>query len=88
MVNALESQHNDTRLRYDWWQGANHGAPARVFYLKKTYEWLFSHSLVDKERPLNRDITIERSELKNAYTDMMKNAPKPEVIDGDEDYEE
>jgi hypothetical protein len=44
--------------------------------------------LVDKERPLNRDITIERSELKNAYTDMMKNAPKPEVIDGDEDYEE
>ena len=88
VVNALESQHNDTRLRYDWWQGANHGAPARVFYLKKTYEWLFSHSLVDKERPLNRDITIERSELKNAYTDMMKNAPKPEVIDGDEDYEE
>ena len=36
-------------------------------------------------RPLNRTISIDRSELKNAYTDMMKNAPKPEVIDGEED---
>ena len=86
VVSALEAQHNDSRLRYDWWQGANHGAPARVFYLKKTYEWLFSHSLSDDGRPLNRNITIERSELKSAYSDMMKNAPKPEVIDGDEDF--
>ena len=56
-----------------------------MFYLKKTYEWLFSHSLTDEGRPLNRTISIDRSELKNAYTDMMKNAPKPEVIDGEED---
>ena len=85
VVSALEAEHNDSRLRYDWWQGANHGAPARVFYLKKTYQWLFSHSLLDEDRPLNRSITIEQSELRNAYTDMMKNAPKPEVIDGEEE---
>ena len=88
VVSALEAAHNDSRLRYDWWQGANHGAPARVFYLKKTYEWLFSHSLRDEGRPVNRAITIERSELKNAYTDMMKNAPKPEMLEGDEEFEE
>jgi predicted peptidase len=88
VVSALETAHNDSRLRYDWWQGANHGAPARVFYLKKTYEWLFSHSLRDENRPINRDITIERSELKSAYTDMIKNAPKPEVLEGDEEFEE
>ena len=85
VVSALEAQQNTSRLRYDWWQGANHGAPARVFYLKKTYEWLFSHSLRDKERPINRDITIDRSELKSAYTDMIKNAPKPEVLEGNEE---
>ena len=88
VVSALEAAGNDKRLRYDWWQGANHGAPARVFYLKKTYEWLFSHSLRDEGRPVNRAITIERSELKNAYTDMMKNAPKPEMLEGDEEFEE
>ena len=84
VVNALEAAHNDSRLRYDWWQGANHGAPARVFYLKKTYQWLFSHCIKDEGRPIRRDITIDRSELKNAYTDMMKNVPPPEVLENED----
>ena len=84
VVSALEAAHLDSRLRYDWWQGANHGAPARVFYLKKTYEWLFSHSITDEGRPIRRDITIDRSELKNAYTDMMKNVPPPEILENED----
>ena len=84
VVSALEAEHNDSRLRYDWWQGANHGKPARMFYLKKTYEWLFSHRLSDPDRPVNRNIKIEMNELTHAYTDMMKNVPPPEVIEHEE----
>jgi predicted peptidase len=83
VVRALQKAHQDSRLRYDWWSGANHGAPARVFYSKKTYEWLFSHSLTDPDRPVRRDISITRSELSGVYRDMMKNAPAPEVVDGE-----
>ena len=73
---------NDSRLIYDWWQGANHGTPARVFYLKKTYQWLFSHSLVDKDRPVNRDIDISMGDIRKAYHDVNRNVPSPELIDG------
>ncbi len=84
VVSALQDAHNDSRLRYDWWPGANHGKPARMFYLKKTYEWLFSHCLADPDRPVNRDIQIHMNELTHAYTDMMKNVPPPEVIENQE----
>ena len=63
VVEQLKQEGKDSRLIYDWWKGANHGTPARVFYLKKTYEWLFSHSLRDKNRPVNKDISISMSAL-------------------------
>lgn len=80
VVSELQRTGNTTRLRFDWMQGASHGALARVFYMKKTYEWLFSHSLLDRDRPVNRDIDISRSDLPKAYEDMSKGAPDPEVI--------
>lgn len=80
VVSELQRTHNDSRLRYDWLPGANHGALARIFYMKKTYEWLFSHSLLDPDRPVNRDIDIDRSDLPKAYSDMNKNAADPEVV--------
>ena len=82
VVEKLQSEGNDTRLRYDWWQGANHGTPARVFYLKKTYEWLFSHSLLDPGRPLNEKIDIDMGDTRRAYSDVNRNVPAPELIDG------
>lgn len=82
VVDKLEKDGKDTRLIYDWWKGANHGTPARVFYLKKTYQWLFSHSLSDKDRPVNRNISITMSDLGRAYGDVNRNAPQPELIDG------
>ena len=82
VVEQLQQDGNDTRLLYDWLQGANHGAPARIFYLKKTYEWLFSHSLQDRGRPVRRDISIGLDDLRRAYSDVNRNAPAPELIDG------
>ena len=82
VVEKLKEGSNDSRLIYDWWQGANHGTPARVFYLKKTYQWLFSHSLVDKDRPVNRNIDISMGDIRKAYHDVNRNVPSPELIDG------
>ena len=82
VVEKLQSEGNDTRLRYDWWKGANHGTPARVFYLKKTYEWLFSHSLLDPGRPVNEKIDIDMGDTRRAYSEVNRNVPAPELIDG------
>lgn len=82
VVEKLKESGNDTRLLYDWWQGANHGAPARLFYLRKTYEWLFSHSLLDKDRPVNRDINISYEDLRKVYDDVKRGNNTPEIIDG------
>lgn len=71
IVNALKGDKRDKRLRYDWLPGASHGAPARIFYLKETYEWLLSHSLDDPDRPVNRDIIINQSKMANAYSDLV-----------------
>ncbi len=82
VVEKLQDSHNDSRLRYEWLEGGNHGTPARIFYLKKTYEWLFSHSLVDKGRPVNRDINIGMSDIQKAYSDIHSGTDNPEIIDG------
>ncbi len=82
VVEKLQNSHNDSRLRYEWLEGGNHGTPARIFYLKKTYEWLFSHSLVDKDRPVNRDINIGMSDIQRVYGDIRSGTDNPEIIDG------
>lgn len=82
VVESLKRDGNDTRLLYDWLNGANHGAPARIFYLRKTYDWLFSHSLLDKDRPVRRDLTIGLDDLRRAYSDVNRNAGTPELIEG------
>ena len=48
----------------------NHSRLARVFYLRQTYEWLFSHSLRDKGRPVNRSYSMSTDLLDAAYDDM------------------
>lgn len=75
VVESLKRDGNDTRLLYDWLKGANHGAPARVFYLR-------SHSLLDKDRPARRDMTIGLDDLRRAYGDVRRNAGAPELIEG------
>ena len=80
VVEQLKKEGNDKRLRYDWLKGASHGALARILYMTKTYDWLFSHSLIDKKRPVNKEIDIDKSDLSKAYNDMISGAPDPEVV--------
>ena len=80
VVKQLQDTNNDKRLRFDWLRGASHGALARILYMRKTYEWLFSHSTADPGRPVRQDITIDNSDLKKAYNDMKRGVPSPEII--------
>jgi len=57
-------------LRLDKWAGVNHGALARLFYLKATYDWLFSHSKADNPRQVNKDIKLKSSDMADAYKDI------------------
>ncbi len=81
VVSNLQNKGLDTRLRFDWLQGASHGALARIFYMRKTYDWLFSHSLTDKGRPVSRWFSITNAALSKAYQEMSPEVPDPEVID-------
>lgn len=80
VVKELQDTNNDKRLRFDWLRGASHGALARILYMRKTYEWLFSHSITNPGRPVRPDITIDNSDLTKAYKDMKRGVPSPEII--------
>lgn len=54
-------------LRLDKWAGVNHGALARLFYLKATYDWLFAHSKADNPRQVNKEIQLKSGDMANAY---------------------
>ena len=79
VVNRMKQAGITDRLRFDWLPGASHGALARYFYTYKTYEWLFSHSLRDPDRPVNRDIDITQGDLNQAYRDMEKRVEQLET---------
>lgn len=67
VVEGMEASGDTDLLRYDWIPGCDHGRLARCFYMEKTYEWLFSHSLSDEPRSLNRDVTITDDDFANCY---------------------
>ncbi len=79
IVDSLIDAGNDRLLRYDWFKGASHGALARVFYMRETYDWLLSHSTADKPRTLDTDIEITMEGMRAAYKDLK---------DPDGDYDE
>lgn len=81
VVSFLQKAGTTQQLRYDWLPGASHGALARAFYLKDTYDWLFAHSLGDEGRPVERLITIDNEILKQAYSELR--ALKALVDEGD-----
>ncbi len=79
VVNALQEQGNDQLLRFDWLPGANHGQLARIFYLDQTYQWLFSHTLSDTPRHVNRDITINLNVMSSSYKGLNSRGSIPKV---------
>lgn len=74
VVEAIKKTGDDSRLIYTRMPGINHGRLARLFYCYQTYDWMFSHSLKDEDRPINRDFEITPSLLQNAYHDLGRNA--------------
>ena len=70
VVAGLQEKQLTSRLRFDWLPGASHGALARAFYLKDTYDWLFAHSLQDEGRPVEEYISIDNAILKMAYSEL------------------
>lgn len=63
--------HGDApRLLYSRLKGLGHSEPAKLFYLKETYDWLFSHSLKDPGRPVTKSIRITVDMIRNAYRDI------------------
>lgn len=83
VVKAIKATGDDSRLIYSRMPGVNHGQLARVFYVRQTYDWLFSHSLDDPGREVNRDFIIDTNLLKNAYSDMNNTDVMP--LEGDDD---
>lgn len=79
VVNRMKQSGITDRLRFDWLPGASHSALARYFYTSKTYEWLFSHSLRDPDRPVRRDINITQSDLNQAYREIQRRSDQLEV---------
>ena len=70
VADSIRSCGDTTRLIYDRLEGVNHSRLARVFYLKQTYDWLFSHSLKQKGRRVNRSYSISNDLLEVALDDM------------------
>lgn len=74
VVEAIKQTGDASRLIYTRMPGINHGRPARIFYMHQTYDWLFSHSLKDEGRPINRDFEITPQLMQDAYKDLGRNA--------------
>ncbi len=70
VMDGIKAVGGDSRLLFTELPGGNHGTPARIFYLKKTYDWLLSHSLLDEGRPVRKDISIDNDDLRNVYVDL------------------
>ncbi len=70
VVEYLQKTGQDKLLRYDWMQGGSHGVYARCFFLQKTYDWLFSHSLKDKPRKVDTSFEITREDIQQTYSEL------------------
>lgn len=81
VVEAIKSAGDDSRLIYDRMPGVDHGRPARIFYMKQTYDWMFSHSLQDEGRPINRDFKITKENMNSAYKEIRNNSKGIEAFE-------
>ena len=68
VVSYLQGKGKDKLLRYDWMEGGSHSVYARYFYLQKTYDWLFLHSLRDRPRQVNRTFSITSDDVERSYS--------------------
>lgn len=81
VVNQMIQCGDTSRLIFNKLSGVNHGRLARMFYLPETYEWLFSHSLTDSARTVNKSIMINNATMDFAYSNLAKSNNNLQVID-------
>ena len=67
VVEKLARLGRSGRLMFTWLTGCDHSILARVFLLKKPYDWLFSHRLTDSNRMVNRNCQLDPNDLNSAY---------------------
>lgn len=70
VVDYLQDNHEDSLLRYDWIEGGSHGLLARLFYLQKSYDWLFTHSTMDRPRQADRSFDIDMDDIRQTYDEL------------------
>lgn len=78
VVNAIKATGDDSRLIYSRLPGVDHGRLARLFYMMLPYDWLFSHSINDPNREVNRSFTLTNDMMDKAYKDINKYMPEVE----------
>lgn len=72
VVNAMLAAGDTTRLIYRLLPKQSHGALARYFYVPAVYEWLFEHSLTDRNRTVNRDYSFGIEVTDNCFRKLQK----------------
>ena len=80
-VDKMKKCGDTSLLIFDKWEGVNHNILARLFYLPETYQWLFSHSLADSVRFVNREIDINKNSLNIAYKNLNPGSTELALID-------
>ena len=73
VVDAIRGCADTDRLIWTKLQGLDHGRLVRIFDLPETYRWLFSHSLADPGRTVDRSYDISPERLGgNIYHELQK----------------
>lgn len=95
VVDTLCACGDTCMLIFDKLKDVNHSRLARIFYMDQTYDWLFSHSLSDSIKSVNRNYSMTKEILDKAYqglrhTKLVINDSKPKphyhIIDLDYYY--
>lgn len=95
VVDSMCACGDTSMLIFEKLEKVNHSRLARIFYLEQTYDWLFSHSLTDSVKEVNRCYSMSKDILDDAYKDLKrtklnikdsKHSERPAVTDLDYYY--
>lgn len=82
VVNSMASCGDTSLLRFTKLSGMNHSQLAQAFYLKETYEWLFSHSRADSVQTVNKSVVITPAIMSTAYQNINRNKVHITCVNG------
>lgn len=72
VIDGIKAIGDTCRHLFTPLKGHNHNTPAKILYMKETYQWLLEHSLQHKGRPVNKEYTISSNEIANAYRSLSR----------------